>query len=49
MTAPSCTRALTCPGPVSSLQGIIFTAGAMWNILQALNIPIHIQEVSTPP
>ena len=26
-------------------QGLILTAGAMWNILQALNIPIHVQEV----
>ena len=27
------------------MQGLIFTAGAMWNALQWLNIPIHIQEV----
>ena len=28
-----------------ALQGIIFTAGAMWYFLQAINIPIHVQEV----
>ena len=30
---------------VCYLQGLIFTAGAMWNTLQWLNIPIHVQEV----
>lgn len=25
--------------------GLIFTAGAIWNVLQYLNIPIHVQEV----
>lgn len=25
--------------------GLIFTAGAIWNVLQKLNIPIHVQEV----
>jgi dolichyl-diphosphooligosaccharide--protein glycosyltransferase len=25
--------------------GLIFTAGALWNLLQKLNIPIHVQEV----
>ena len=25
--------------------GLIFTAGAIWNLLQSINIPIHIQEV----
>lgn len=29
-----------------SLQGIIFTAGIMWNFLQKINVPIHVQEVS---
>ena len=30
------------------LQGLIWTAGAMWNLAHFLNIPIHIQEVSVP-
>jgi hypothetical protein len=30
---------------VLTSQGIIFTAGAMWYFLQAINIPIHVQEV----
>lgn len=25
--------------------GLIFTAGAIWNLLQALHIPLHVQEV----
>jgi len=25
--------------------GIIFTAGTMWNFLQAINLPVHVQEV----
>jgi dolichyl-diphosphooligosaccharide--protein glycosyltransferase len=25
--------------------GIIFTAGTMWNFLQSINVPIHVQEV----
>lgn len=25
--------------------GLIYTAGAIWNVLQKLNIPIHVQEV----
>ena len=29
-----------------SLQGIIFTAGIMWNFLQKINVPIHVQEAS---
>ena len=28
-----------------ALQGIIFTAGATWNFLQAINLPVHVQEV----
>ena len=28
------------------LQGLIMTAGAMYNVLHFLNIPIHVQEVS---
>ena len=31
-----------CPPPPA---GLIFTAGAIWNVLQYLHIPIHIQEV----
>ena len=33
-------------GDSQALQGIIFTAGIMWYFLQAINIPIHVQEVS---
>lgn len=28
-----------------SSQGLIFTAGLIWKVLQALRSPIHIQEV----
>jgi dolichyl-diphosphooligosaccharide--protein glycosyltransferase len=31
--------------PLSPLPGLIFTAGAIWSLLQQLNVPIHIQEV----
>ena len=31
--------------PTLTTQGLIFTAGALWNLLQWLNIPIHVQEV----
>lgn len=31
--------------PPCSCAGLIFTAGTIWNILQKLNIPIHVQEV----
>ena len=27
------------------VQGLIWTAGVMWNVLHFLNIPIHVQEV----
>ena len=27
------------------MQGLIYTAGVMWNVLHFLNIPIHVQEV----
>lgn len=30
------------------LQGLIFTAGAAWNVLQKLNIPIDVVQVSAP-
>lgn len=33
------------PWPPPSLAGLIFTAGFLWNLLQALHIPIHVQEV----
>ena len=43
------------PAPVSTAclpgrppAGLIFTAGAIWNVLQKLNVPIHVQEVSAP-
>lgn len=29
----------------SLFAGLIFTAGAIWNLLQWLHIPIHVQEV----
>ena len=32
--------------PARPPAGLIFTAGAIWNVLQKLNIPIHVQEVS---
>jgi dolichyl-diphosphooligosaccharide--protein glycosyltransferase len=43
-----CSRAaLTPPSSLrpASPQGLIFTAGAIWNVLQWLHIPIHVQEV----
>lgn len=30
-------------------QGIIFTAGTMWNFLQTINVPIHVQEARRLP
>eukprot|EP00983_Pelagomonas_calceolata_P034148 1069397-Pelagomonas_calceolata.AAC.7 len=30
-----------------STMGLIFTAGSIYRVLHALNIPIHIQEVLT--
>lgn len=39
--------------PLASLNpppaGLIYTAGAIWNVLQKLNIPIHVQEVGSVP
>jgi hypothetical protein len=32
---------------VGCLQGLIYTAGAMYNILHFFNIPIHVQEVGS--
>ena len=29
----------------AALQGLIYTAGLMHNVLHALNIPLHVQEV----
>jgi hypothetical protein len=37
---------LQCSPAAVVLQGIIFTAGTMWNFLQKINVPIHVQEVS---
>jgi hypothetical protein len=34
---------------ITCLQGLIWTAGTMYKILHALNIPIHVQEVLTYP
>jgi hypothetical protein len=33
------------PDIISVLQGLIYTAGLMHNVLHALNIPLHVQEV----
>ena len=28
------------------VQGLIYTAGIMWNVLHFFNIPLHVQEVT---
>ena len=34
--------------PDATIAGLIFTAGTIWNILQKLHIPIHVQEARGP-
>jgi hypothetical protein len=36
------------PPPRRPVQGLIVTAGIMYRILHALNIPLHVQEASGP-
>lgn len=42
----SATKPMPCRKPA---QGLIFTAGSIYRVLHALNIPIHVQEVRPIP
>lgn len=42
LSLPAESRTLCC-------QGLIYTAGVMWNVLHFFNIPIHVQEVRWMP